>query len=93
MWARLLSGTNQPDFLLYKVIIEEKRRAKALMQAEKMKKDAAEKRSKSPTTSPSQHSPTTVKSFNPTQFLQLIMTICSFFKMKWKLSFHIFKQL
>jgi 6-phosphofructokinase len=85
MWARLLSGTNQPDFLLYKVIIEEKRRAKALMQAEKMKKDAAEQTSKSSTTSPSKDSPTTVKSFNPTQFLQLIMTICSFFKMKCKL--------
>ncbi|CAM6036665.1 unnamed protein product [Sphagnum compactum] len=64
MWARLLSGTNQPDFLFYKVIIEEKRRAKALMQAEKMKKDAAEQTSKSPTTSPSQDSPTRVTNGN-----------------------------
>jgi hypothetical protein len=59
MWARLLSGTNQPDFLRYKVVIEERRRTKALKQAENKEENVPEQISKSPPVSPSQNCPLT----------------------------------
>ncbi|CAK9231594.1 unnamed protein product [Sphagnum troendelagicum] len=59
MWARLLSGTNQPDFLRYKVVMEETRRTKALKQAESKEENVPKQISKSPPVSPSQTCPLT----------------------------------
>ncbi len=69
MWARLLSGTNQPDFLRYKVVMEERRRTKALKQAESKEENVPEQISKSPPVSPSQNCPLTVRAFNPVSYV------------------------
>ncbi len=69
MWARLLSGTNQPDFLRYKVFMEERQRTKALKQAENKEENVPEQISKSPPVSPSQNCPLTVRAFNPVSYV------------------------
>jgi 6-phosphofructokinase 1 len=53
MWARLLSSTNQPDFLRYKKAMQELRKQLALKQAEKIESDVAAHNSNSAPTSSS----------------------------------------
>jgi hypothetical protein len=53
MWARLLSSTNQPDFLRYKKAMQELRKQNALKQAEKIESDVAAHNSNSAPTSSS----------------------------------------
>jgi 6-phosphofructokinase 1 len=53
MWARLLSPTNQPDFLQYKKAMQELRKQNALKQAEKIESDVAAHNSNSAPTSSS----------------------------------------
>ncbi len=81
MWARLVSSTNQPNFVRYNKFVQQLHKQNTLNQADEIESYVVAEISKSAATSPSSSSVRDPNQLFATRFLQYNvceLTVCSF---------------